>query len=118
MRMATFCFSEHRSLGAKGMPTAGTWEVALDPSFTQIIDRTVNNPDAIYTWNSPLPKIGEPGYYVDLPELHVRMKLHIHNSVSDWYVLPVVDQRDQQITTTENGVVTKTLNTIKDGIGI
>ena len=116
--MATFCFLDHRSLGAKGRPTGGTWEAALDSSFTQIIDRTINNPNAIYSWTSPLPKIGEPGYYVDLPELHARMKLHIHDSVSDWYVLPVVDQRDQEITTTENGVVTGTFNTITHGIGI
>ena len=116
--MATFCFLDHYSLGAKGRPTGSTWEVALDSSFTQIIDRTTNNPDAIYSWTSPLPKIGKPGYYTDLPELHVRMRLHIHNSASNWFVLPVVDQRDQEISTTEDGVVTGTFNTITDGIGI
>ena len=115
--MARFKVGDYLALGCSTYPIASSWQVALDDQFTQIIDQTIEDKDNITEWNSPLPKIGQEGFYADLDELHVRVKYHVGNGSSEWFVLSGVgNQNDQEVIVTYEGEIIDTFNSLEAGI--
>lgn len=115
--MATFYIDDYIDFGTKGYHNATSWQVAIDPQFEKIIDQSLDDKINVKQWNSPLPRIDAAGFYKDLDNIYVRVKVHIFNSVSPWFVLPeVLDQNKQLVTYTENGIVVKTANSLAIGL--
>lgn len=114
--MARIELKDYMDIATKGMPTATSWQVALDKDFKNIIDESLENKESIYEWITPLPKIDNPDdFYDDLDELYCRVKLHIYDTVSDWFVFPVNTQKDYEINYIENGEIVDTVNINKLG---
>jgi len=110
--MATLRINDYFDLGTKGYHNASSWQVALDPEFTQIIDESLNDTVNVKEWKTMLPMIGGGGYYADLDNLYGRVKVHIDNTVSDWFVLAPKNQNDQTVIYTEGDVTVKTVNSL------
>ncbi len=100
--MAMLKIIDYIDICSDGVHNATTWQVALDADFTQIIDESINDTVNVKEWHSMLPVINGIGYYADLEELHARVKVHIDDAVSEWFVLPVVNQNVQTVIITEN----------------
>ena len=77
--------------------SATSWQVSLDSNFTQIIDESLADEINIYEWNTKLPKIDESGFYADLDNLYARVKVHIGETVSEWFVMEPKSQNQQTI---------------------
>lgn len=106
--MARLKVNDYIDIGMKSNVIAVSWQVALDPNFMDIIDESLNDSINLHEWNTPLPKINEPGkYYSDLDKLYGRIKLFFTNGESAWYVMPIANQNAQEIRVTElDGSVT------------
>lgn len=113
--MARFKVDDYISLGTSSCPIASSWQVALDAEFTQIIDETLYDKHNVYEWNTPLPKINGDGYYADLDKLYCRVKYHVLNGESDWYILPVGNQNDQEVILKQDGVEIERFNSLEAG---
>ena len=50
-----------------------------------------------------VPMPGEEGYHADLKVLYARVKIHVREYESDWFVIGPMDQNDQQVIITEEG---------------
>ena len=115
--MAMFYIDDYIDFGTKGYHSATSWQVALDPNFTKIVDESIEDKINVKEWNSPLPKIDANGYYKDLDNLYVRVKVHIFNSVSPWFVIKEpINQNNQIVNYTEKGIVIKTANSLEIGL--
>jgi len=106
--MAMLSIIDYIDINCKGYHNATSWQVALDPDFTQIIDESIEDKVNVQTWHTMLPKIDGNGYYADLDNLYARAKVHIDNSVSDWFVMEPKNQNKQKIIVTElDGTLTE-----------
>ncbi len=114
--MARFKINDYLALGCSTYPIATSWQVALDPEFEHIIDESLEDKENITEWNSPLPKINQEGFYADLDELYVRVKYFVGNGVSEWYVMAVGNQNDQEFIVTENDEIIDRFNSIEAGM--
>lgn len=114
--MATFRVDEYIDFLTKGYHDGTTWQVALDPDFEHIIDESIHDKVNIKTWKSMLPKIGTSGYYADLDNLYARVKIHILDDVSDWYIMEPKNQNDQTIVYTEEGQSDQSYNSLEIGL--
>ena len=131
-------------IGSGGPQVASSFEIALDPNFTQIIDATYFNKTALESWTSPLPKIGGPAgtYYGNLEKLYARGRVYagviptdfaLPNYVTDqivndacdatgkifyspWSEVAVGTQTFQEVVITEEGK--PDINTDSDKIGM
>lgn len=127
--MATFSIKlqeeYYDDIGTGGKHNMTTWQVAKDSNFHKIIDETIEDPNSVLKWSTPLPKLPEDKidqskeeFYSDLKTLYLRVKIHVGEisrndqgevinktitSSSDWIVLGPVDQRLQDINITQNG---------------
>jgi hypothetical protein len=106
MFMAKITITDIIDVGTGSYHNATSWQVALDPEFTQIIDQSLNDKVNVKEWHSMLPKINDNGYYADLDLLYARVKVHIDSYESPWYVLRPKSQNIQNVTITEKGVAT------------
>lgn len=104
---------DYISINAGTYHNATSYQVALDKDFTMIIDESHKDTINVKNWHSPLPKINSVGYYSNLKELHARIKIWIDDFESDWYVLPIVDQQDQEIVVIEEGKENITYNSLE-----
>ena len=101
--MAAIKLLDFVDYGTGGYLTAVSYQFALDPEFTQIIDESLHDTVNLTEWTSMLPKIGLPGYYADLDKLYARIKVHVDEYESEWYVLPPQNQNIQNVVITEEG---------------
>lgn len=114
--MATFRVDKYIDFLTKGYHDATTWQVALDPNFEHVIDESIHDKVNIKEWKSMLPKIGESGHYADLDALYCRIKIHMLEDVSDWYVMEPKNQNNQTIEYTEEGQPTQYYNSLEIGL--
>ena len=120
-------------IGSGGPQVASSFEIALDPNFTQIIDATYFNKTALESWTSPLPKIGGPAgtYYGNLEKLYARGRVYAGVIPTDfalpnyatgkifyspWSEVAVGTQTFQEVVITEEGK--PDVNTDSDKIGM
>jgi len=97
--MAKISLISFLDMDTGGYHTASSWQAAKDSEFEEVIDESLEDEVNLTSWSTPLPKIPpEEGYYSDLDELYFRVKVHIYDSVSDWFELPVCKQDNSKIT--------------------
>jgi len=113
--MAHFSLSTFLDVGCHGYIDATSWQVAKDVNFTDIIDESLHDTTNIWNWVSPLPN-GSGGCYGDLPEVHLRVKVHILESSSPWFYVGYMNQNDQTFIITENHQIVDTVNSLTAGI--
>lgn len=101
--MAKLTIESYIDIGTGGYHNASSWQVALDPEFTQIIDQSINDKVNVKEWHSMLPKLNGAGYYADLDALYARVKVHVDDYESPWFVLPPQSQNIQLVRITEDG---------------
>ncbi len=106
--MARISLEGFDSLGTSSVHTATSWQVAKDPDFTQIIDQSMNDTKNLTSWVTPLPKLAEDTlegetypYYDNLKTLYARVKVHIDDTVSNWFVLGPKSQLVQKVIITQ-----------------
>lgn len=114
--MATLYLNTFIDYGCKGYHNASSWQIALDPEFTQLVDSSMDDQVNLVSWNTPLLHPGGSGAYADLDNLYARIKLHIDDTISPWYDLNIGNQTDQTITVTEEDGTTTTYNSIEMGL--
>ena len=107
--------SDYISIGSDSTHTATSYEVSTDSLFINIIDSSYKDTKNIKEWHSMLPN-GHGGYYSNLDKLYSRVKVWLEDSVSDWYVLPIVNQRDQNLIVTEDNKPDIIVNTLVENI--
>jgi len=112
--MAKFVVSDYYDFGTNGFHNATSWQVATDENFEDIIDESLEDKINVTEWHSPLKKKGG-GYHKTLDVVYVRVKIHIDNTVSDWFVGTTANQNDQELIYTMNGVVIDTANSLDIG---
>lgn len=113
--MAKFTLNNFIDLGTKGYHTATSWRVTKDVTGIDIIDESLADTDNLYAWITPLPN-GNGGFYADLNEVHLWIRVHILNDASPWTYIGMLNQNDQTFTITNNGAVIDTVNSIIAGI--
>lgn len=101
--MATIKLLDYIDYGTGGYVTAVSYQFALDVNFTKIIDESLHDSVNLTEWTSMLPKIDEPGYYADLDKLYARIKIHVDEFSSPWFVLQPKSQNIQNVVITEEG---------------
>jgi hypothetical protein len=101
--MATVYLEDFIDLGLDGRHDATSWQVALDINFNTIIDESLVDKVNLTKWKTPLPTINGDGFYSDLSALYARIKVHIEDTESPWFVLPTENQNYQQVTITQHG---------------
>ena len=104
---------DYISINAGRNHNATSYQVALDKDFTMIIDQTLKDTMHVKSWHTPLPKINESGFYSNLEKVHTRVKVWINDFESDWFILPIVNQRDQPIVVIEEGKENITYNSLE-----
>jgi len=114
--MARFALGEYISIGTGYNHTATSWQAGLDSTFSVILDEVFKSKEYLTHWISALPKPDGCGYFSDLDEVYVRVKVWEGDTCSDWFILPTKNQNDQTLDITENGVVVDTVNTLTHGI--
>jgi len=102
-------------INTKGFHNATSWQFALDPDFTQIIDESLKDTVNVKEWHSMLPKITGDGYYADLDKLYARAKVWIDDNVSEWLEFTPLNQNDQTIIVTELDGSISTYDSLSDG---
>lgn len=107
--------TDYISIGSDANHNASSYQVALDPLFTDIIDESIEDRVNVKEWHSMLPN-KNGGYYSNLDKIYARVKVWLDNDESPWYILPVVSQQDQNLIITENGKPDIHVNTITDNI--
>lgn len=95
--MAHFKLLDFIEIGCGARHTAVSWQVASDENFDDIIDESLEDTENLWEWHSMLPK-SSGGYHADLDELYLRVKVHIDDNVSPWYVVGPANQNLQMIT--------------------
>lgn len=95
--MALFMLSDFVSIGTNAPHTATSWEVANDQYFTVLIDQSLNDANNLTSWHSPLRKPNGTGFYNENDNVYCRVKVHFENHSSQWYVLPVCEQHQFQL---------------------
>jgi len=106
--MAMLRVNDMIDINTKGFHNASSFQVALDPEFTQIIDETIKDTIHVKEWHSMLPKINEDGYYADLDNLYARVKVWVDDNESSWFVTEPKNQNKQKIIVTElDGSITE-----------
>jgi len=113
--MARFEINDYMDIGTIGYHDATTWEVALDEEFTQVIDTSVHDFVNVTTWNSPLPVINGEGVYKDLDKLYLRVKIHIGDTTSPWYVAEYKNQNKQIVNFVENDEIVESVDSLEIG---
>lgn len=113
--MAKIELLDYIDVGSGSVHTATSWQIAKDPDFEKIIDESLNDTVNIKVWHSMLPMLPEDGtgYYADEEMIYARVKIHLGETVSPWYVLEPKDQREQDVTISKDGVDIET-TTAKD----
>lgn len=101
-------------VGSGSPVDAVSWQVALDKEFTQIIDESLEDTEHLEIWHSPLPRLDGPGFYNDLEKLYGRLKIHVKDHVSEWFVTPVASQLSYPINITDGDEV---ITTTTDALG-
>lgn len=101
--MATIKLHDYIDYGTGGYLTAVSYQFALDVNFTKIIDESLHDTVNLTEWTSMLPKIGEAGYYADLDKLYARVKVHVDEYSSPWFILTPQNQNIQDVVITEKG---------------
>lgn len=101
--MAKLTILDVLDVGTGGFHNATSWQVALDPDFTQIIDESLKDTVNVTEWHSMLPNIEGSGYYADLDNLYARVKAHVDDYESPWFVLTPKSQNIQNVIITEKG---------------
>ena len=114
--MAKLSIKDYFDFGVNTTHNGSSWQIALDSNFTQIIDESLEDRVNVKTWHSQLKKLDGPGYYKDLDQLYARVKVHVDNSVSPWYVLPVGNQNDQVVIVTDIDGEHTTYNSLEIGL--
>ena len=115
--MAMLSIDDYFDFGTNTVHNASSWQFALDSNFEHIIDETLEDKVNVKTWKSKLPRLyGEPGYYKDLSKLYARVKVHIDNTVSPWYTIPVSNQNDQEVIVTQEDGSQSTYNSLEIGL--
>jgi hypothetical protein len=114
--MATIHIDNYFDFGVKTKHNGSSWQIALDSDFKEIIDESLDDKINVKSWNSKLPKLDGVGYYKDLSTLYARVKVHIDNTVSPWFVLPVGNQNDQTVIVTEVDGSQETYNSLEMGL--
>lgn len=114
--MAYIEILDYIELGTGGVHDMTSWVFAKDKEFTKIIAESLNDKVNVKVWHNPLPKLPEDGegYYADLSELYVRIKIFANGCESDWYVIGPGDQNKQKVVITQKGK--KTIYTDSDSI--
>ena len=95
--MARLRVNDYIDICTNNTHNATSWQVALDPDFTQIIDQSLKDTVNVKEWVTPLPKIDGNGYYADLDNLYSRVKVHIDDTESPWFVMEPVNQNKQRV---------------------
>lgn len=113
--MAKFQLTDFIDVGAHGYHDATSWRVTKDAAGLDIIDESLHDTENLYIWDSPLPD-GQGGFYADLDEVYLWVKVHILESESPWFCAPVANQNDQTFGITENGGLVNTINSLVEGI--
>ena len=106
--MAFIKLIDYIDVGSGGPIDHISYQVALDPEFTQIIDESLDNSVDLEVWHTPLPRLDGPGFYNDLDKLYGRLKIHSNGFVSEWFDAPVESQLSYPITITDGDTVTET----------
>lgn len=103
--MAKLVINDYLDVGTGGFHNASSWQVAKDPKFTKIIDESIADTENVKEWHTMLPKLPEdgPGYYADLDNLYARVKVHVDEHESPWFVLEPKSQNVQDVVITEQG---------------
>ena len=106
--MAWIQVNSYIDIGTGGNHEATSWQFAKDKDFTLIIDESIEDRVNVKKWHSMLPKRPEDKtnpdaeeYYSDLDELWARCKIHVGETVSDWYVIGPRSQRLQKVLVTD-----------------
>ena len=116
--MAAFRLKDYIDFDTDGYITSVSWQAALDPAYTQIIDESLHDPINKLEWVSTLPVIGSTTgeCYADLNNVYARVKIHMTGADSPWYEMIPKNQNDQTITYHELNGTTTVYNTIVDNI--
>ena len=114
--MAMLRIDDYFDFGTNTVHNASSWQFALDSDFVQIIDESLDDKVNVKTWHSQLRRLDGPGYYKDLDKLYARVKVHIDNTVSPWYVIPTGNQNDQEVIVTEEAGSQVTYNSLEIGL--
>ena len=102
--MAKVILGEFIDIGSGDDHDASSWQVALDKDFTQIIDESLHEEVNLTEWYTMLPMSGQPGrYYADEVEIWARVKVHVKEHESPWFVIGPEDQNIQRVLITEEG---------------
>lgn len=102
--VAKVVLGEFIDIGAGDDHDATSWQVALDKAFVNIIDESLHDTENLTEWYTMLPMIGEPGrYYADETEIWARVKIHVKEHESPWFVIGPRDQNIQKVIITEEG---------------
>ena len=106
--MAHFRLNDFIDIGTTAFLTSVSWQVALDSDFIHIIDESLEDVINIDEWHSQLPMIDDPdNYYADLDMLWCRIKVHIDEDSSPWFICEPKNQNKQIIRVNElDGSVT------------
>lgn len=107
--MASMSVEKYIDIGTGGTHHSSSWQFAKDPEFTKIIDQSLKDHINVKKWHSMLPKLPEDKtdpsadeYYTDLDEIWGRVKIHVGETDSDWFVIGPRSQRLQRVLVTDN----------------
>lgn len=102
--MAHITLTDFIDVGTTKDHDATSWQVALDPKFEKIVDQSLKDPVNLLKWYTPLKRIdGKPGYYKDEDALWARVKIHVEDYESEWFVIGPENQNIQDVIITEEG---------------
>ena len=105
--MAKIVVNDYIDIGTGGFHNATSWQIAKDSEFTKIIDESLIDTVNVKSWHSMLPKLeedkvpGESNYYADLDILYARVKIHVDEHESPWFVCEPKNQNIQDVVITE-----------------
>ena len=116
--MAILKINDYIDFDTDGEIISVSWQVALDPNYTQIIDQSLEDKVNKREWITKLPVIGatDGSCYADLDAVYSRVKIHMNGAVSPWFEITPLNQNDQSITYNELDGTRTTYNTITDNI--
>lgn len=102
--MASIRVDSYIDIGTGGIHDATSWQFAKDPEFTKIIDQSLKDKKNVKEWHSMLPKLEEDKtdpdaeeYYSELDEIYARVKIHLGDTESEWFVIGPKSQRHQRV---------------------
>lgn len=139
--MATFSIKSdsdyYIDIGSGGKHVMTSWVVALDRNFLKTIDESLEDPDNVLEWKTPLPKRPEDKinqnaeeFYSDLAQFYVRVMIHVGEvkrdpsgkvidkvitASSPWLEIGPLSQLEQDIIVTQNYEVIRNTTTAELG---